>query len=74
MLKKNLPVWDQKMLEGGLRSLRKAVLRQGRAKFGPPSAEIEAFLEGIEDEDHLQIILDAITPAQNWEQLIATTP
>ena len=71
MVKKNLPVWDQKLLEGKLRGIRETILRQGRKKFGPPNAEIETLLAKIEDDEHLERLSEVLLTAQNWEELVA---
>jgi hypothetical protein len=72
MIKKNLPVWDQKVLEGELRGLRKSILRRCTIKFGAPNADIQAALSSIDDDERLERIDYATATATSWEELLAT--
>jgi hypothetical protein len=48
------------------------LLRQGRKRFGPPYAKIEAALSAIRDLDRLERIADTILTVNSWEELLAT--
>ncbi len=72
MIKKNLPVWDQKLLEGELRGVRKTISWQGAAKFGPPQPTAQAALASIEDDERLERIAKAVISATSWDELLAT--
>jgi hypothetical protein len=72
MNKKDLPVWDQKLLEGELRGIRKFILRYCTRKFGPPALDTQAALSNIDDDERLYRIVDAIETVTSWEELLAT--
>ncbi len=72
MIKKNLPVWDQKLLEGELRGVRKTILGCCTIKFGSPRADVKAALSSIDDEDRLDRIVAAMVTATSWDELLAT--
>jgi hypothetical protein len=57
---------------GAARALREAILRQGRAKFGEPSSEIEAAVAALGDVERLQRILDRRVHAGSWQELLET--
>lgn len=56
---------------GEMRSLRATILRQGRRKFGEPSAEQMQSLEGIANLERLQEVTDRVSDATSWEELLA---
>jgi predicted transposase YdaD len=56
---------------GAARSLRETILRQGRRKFGEPSAELVQTLEGIANRERLQQLTDRILDAASWQELLA---
>jgi predicted transposase YdaD len=48
------------------------LLRQGRRRFGPPTAADEAALLAITDLDRLDRLTDAVLTAASWHELLAT--
>jgi predicted transposase YdaD len=56
---------------GAARSLRETILRQGRRKFGEPSAELVQTLEGIANLERLQGLTDRVSDAASWQELLA---
>jgi hypothetical protein len=62
----NKTTYDKGMEEG----FRIMLLKQGRARFGPPSKEVEAQIASIRDGDRLQDLGDRILNAQSWDELL----
>ena len=58
--------------EGEAKKEREIVLRQGRKKFGPPSPEVEAALNLIEDMTRLDMLADRLLDVSTWDELLAT--
>jgi hypothetical protein len=54
----------------GARSL---ILRQGKKRFGPASASVEAALQAVNDRDRLEQIAERVLDATSWDDLLATT-
>jgi len=57
--------------EGEIRGGRKAVLRQGRARFGEPDAVTVAAIESIADLDVMERFLDNLREVASWADLLA---
>ena len=53
------------------RGVKETILRQGRRKFGEPSAEQVQSLEGIANRERLQQLADRILDATSWQELLA---
>jgi hypothetical protein len=49
---------------------RRILLRQGRKRFGPPSPEMIAALEAIEDPDELEDLSERLLDVASWEELL----
>jgi hypothetical protein len=58
--------------EGGINAVKRAVLRQGGKRFGPPSEEVKLVLEGIMDLDRLDRMLDRVHDVARWQELLDT--
>lgn len=58
--------------EGAVRHAHRTLLRQGRRRFGPPSAANEGALLTITDLDRLDRLTDAILTVDSWEELLLT--
>ena len=58
--------------QGQLRQAHRTLLRQGRRRFEPPTADTEATLLAIKDLDRLDRLTDAILTAASWDELLAT--
>jgi hypothetical protein len=65
-------ILDEGRAEGQAVGARKILLRQGRQRFGPASAEIERALDAITDLEHLERLADRLWVASNWEDLLQT--
>ena len=57
---------------GYLKVLRSIILRVGAKRFGVAPAEIESALNSIEDRERLERIIDRISEATDWNDLLAT--
>jgi hypothetical protein len=57
--------------EGAVLAMRKLLLRQGRHKFGPPTAEVEAAIQAIEDQDWLERMSERLLDVTTWQDLLA---
>ncbi len=55
----------------GLQALRKIVLNGGTRRFGVPPTEKVASLQKIEDINRLALLVDRISEARSWDDLIA---
>ncbi len=55
-------------IEGEIRLL----LKQGRKRFGPPDAKIDAELTAIQDLDRLERMAEAVLTVASWQELLAT--
>lgn len=58
--------------EGRAEEARQTVLRQGRRRFGEPSAEVRTSLEGVSALDRLHDLADRIPDVGSWDELLAT--
>jgi hypothetical protein len=59
--------------EGRAEGLRDSLLRQGRKKFGSPSAEQEAVLAAIADVPRLEALAEKLLDVNTWDELLAGT-
>jgi hypothetical protein len=58
--------------EGGIRYLKRLLLRLGGKRLGPPSEETKLVLEGIQDLNRLERMADRIFDITSWQQLLDT--
>lgn len=58
--------------DGEVRGKRQWLLRAGKKRFGPPSADAEAAVESITDPDRLDRMFDAIDQVKSWGELLQT--
>jgi hypothetical protein len=63
---------DVGLQEGQVLTHHRVLLRQGRRRFGPPSAVDEAAVLAIMDLGRLERLTDAILTVANWAELLAT--
>jgi hypothetical protein len=55
----------------GIAIERRLILNQGRARFGPPSQEVLAIFEGIDDPDRLEALGMRLLVVSTWDELLA---
>jgi len=60
----------QGITQGEIRSLRATILRLGTKKFGAPTPEVVAALDGISDVTRLEGIADRVLDATDWADLL----
>lgn len=58
--------------KGRVEEIHRVLLRLGRRRFGPASAQVEAVLRAMQDLDRLERMGDAVLTAQSWQELLAT--
>ena len=56
--------------EGRIDEARKIILRQGKKKFGKPTAAIVTVIEGTDDLDRLERLSDRLLTASSWQDLL----
>jgi hypothetical protein len=56
--------------EGRVDEARRIILRQGKKKFGRPSAAVMAALENTSDLDRLERLSDRVLIASSWRELL----
>ena len=56
------------------RGVTETILRQGRRKFGEPSAEQAQSLKDIANNERLQQLADRILDATSWQELLSCPP
>jgi hypothetical protein len=54
-----------------LTSERRLILNQGRARFGPPSQDVIATFEGIDDPERLEALGMRLMVVSSWDELLA---
>jgi hypothetical protein len=54
-----------------LTSERRLILNQGRTRFGPPSQEVIATFEGIDDPERLEALGMRLLVVTSWDELLA---
>jgi hypothetical protein len=57
--------------KGRLSEARDTIVRQGRKKFGEPTAELQSALQGITSLDVLHAMTDRIADVSTWDELLA---
>lgn len=58
--------------EGRLAEARRTLLRQGRKKFGDPTAEVAATIEAMTVLSRLEDLSDRLLDVNSWDELLAT--
>ncbi len=58
-------------INGRLLEGRRLILRQGRKRFGAPSAEILAQVASVKTVDELEILAERLLDVENWQDLFA---
>jgi hypothetical protein len=58
-------------VEGRIQEAQAILLRQGNTRFGPPSTEARATLEGITSVERLEMLSDRILKVESWDELLA---
>jgi hypothetical protein len=73
-MQEELTGYDEDMLTGEVRHAKRAILRQGRRRFGEPGQDVEAAIAelGIFECERLDRMLDRVSEAISWEDLLAT--
>lgn len=56
--------------QGAIAESRATILRQGRKKFGPPAAEVEAAVNAIADLPRLEALSDRLLDVATWDDLL----
>ena len=73
---KNLPSYQimvaEGKAEGKAEGIRDTILRQGKKKFGKPSAKVLRDLNAIVDESRLTELSERILDVDSWKELLAT--
>jgi hypothetical protein len=59
-------------LQGELDRARQSLVRFGQTKFGPPSAEVVASIQGIPELDRFDRMEERLATASGWDDLLAT--
>jgi hypothetical protein len=58
--------------EGGIKALKRLILRLGEKRFGPPSEETKLALEEIQDLDRLERMCDRVLEVSTWQEVVQT--
>lgn len=56
--------------QGKTTEARELILRQGRKKFGPPSAEQEALMRSVNDLTRLEAMSERLLDVSSWDDLL----
>jgi len=56
--------------EGRLDEARKLVLRVGQKKFGPASDDVVTAVNGIEELERLERLIEGYTEVSSWQELL----
>jgi predicted transposase YdaD len=65
-------ILDEGKAEGTLQALRDTILRQGRKKFGKPSAKIVRELNAITSAGRLVQLSDRLLDVDSWKELLTS--
>ena len=63
-------LFEEGRREGLLQAQLSTLLRQGKRRFGPPSEQQAATLNGLTDIDHLDRMIDCVYDGQSWEEVL----
>lgn len=55
----------------GLKGERRLILMQGTSRFGPPSPQVTAAIEAIDDLDRIERLALRLLEVASWEELLA---
>ena len=58
--------------KGEAKGLRAAILLLGRKRFGAPGGSMDSALQAITDLERLQRLIDRVSDAADWQDLLAT--
>jgi hypothetical protein len=59
--------------QGGIKAMRRILLRQVTSKLGPPSDNVKAVIQELKDLTHLERMFDrAIDTATSWDEVVET--
>jgi hypothetical protein len=58
--------------EGRTDEARKILLRQGRKRFGPATAQVEAAIQALTDLDRLERLSERLLDVTSWQELLDT--
>lgn len=56
--------------EGEVSGMVRVLMRQGKKRFGPPDATVEARLRAITDPDRLESLCERVLEARDWQDLL----
>jgi hypothetical protein len=57
--------------EGSMRELHRAILRQGRLRFGDADEKVRQEIEAIRDIETLEELTDRLVTVSSWDELMA---
>jgi predicted transposase YdaD len=57
-------------LRGAIQELRKTLLRQSAIRFGPPSEQVRASIEGTNDLGRLESLSERLLLVNDWAALL----
>jgi hypothetical protein len=58
--------------QGGIKTLRRLVLREGATKFGAPPEDVKAAIQELEDLPRLERICGRLFTASSWNDVLDT--
>ena len=56
--------------EGEVKQARKVVLRLGKKRFGPVSSDVVTAVNGIEDLERLERLIELLLDVSSWQELL----
>jgi predicted transposase YdaD len=59
------------LTEGRIEEAQTILLRQGRKRFGPPDAHVQATLESINNRERLEALSERLLDVSTWDELLA---
>jgi hypothetical protein len=59
-------------VEGRVTEAQEILLRQGTKRFGPPTEEARAALEGITAIERLELLTERLLDVESWDELLAS--
>ena len=62
-------LFEEGRQQGLLQANISTLFRQGERRFGTPSEQQTAILNGLTDIDHLDRMIDCVYDAQSWEEV-----
>jgi hypothetical protein len=58
--------------EGRIEHAQQVIIRLGRKRFGAPGKDIEIAVKGVTDLHRLDRMIDRLSEAASWEELLQT--